>query len=298
MQEPVGGARDAGRLEAACRAGRGARGRRSCRAAAPRRGARRPPARPCRSRRGSRSTSSPCRRRRVPSSTSLPERRERPLDVLGDHRPRVGPPAVVALADDGQHDALRDRAPRRARRRGGPCRPRATRTGRPASRSLPRSSISIFPVSSPIPLTTAVPAGAGSDGGATTVTPVRLAARRLRLADPDPGHVGDRVAGAGGDPADRAGDLAPALSHRRPRPQRRARLGIVQQAGGRLLARRRSRSAAGRPGRRARSAAGSAGGSGSPWAGRWRRAARRRAARACPPPPAVGTGIASTSAWV
>ncbi len=37
----------------------------------------------------------------------------------------------------------------------------------------PVSSISSFEVSSPVPLTTAVPAMAGSEGGSTTVTPVR-----------------------------------------------------------------------------------------------------------------------------
>jgi hypothetical protein len=38
---------------------------------------------------------------------------------------------------------------------------------------IPRSSISSFAVSSPTPLITAVPAGAGRAGGSTTVTPVR-----------------------------------------------------------------------------------------------------------------------------
>ena len=37
----------------------------------------------------------------------------------------------------------------------------------------PRSSISIIPVSSPMPLTVVAPARAGREGGAITVTPVR-----------------------------------------------------------------------------------------------------------------------------
>ena len=138
-------------------------------------------------------------------------------------RARVGHVAVVALADD--RDARRRSGPRpEARDRGvvDGADARACRTGRRASPSSPRSSISSLPVSSPIPLTSAVPAGAGSAGGATTVTPVALAALGLRVADADPGDVGDRVARARA----RAGPTGPAISRQRSaHPARHRRAG-------------------------------------------------------------------------
>ena len=169
----------------------------------------------CRCRPGSRSRSCRCPAPTLPSATSCPSACERALDVLGDDRPRIGHVAVVALPDDRDHDVVR--APSRGHRSrpGGRCRRRACRRGRPASRSMPRSSISSLPVSSPTPLTVAVPAGAGSDGGATTVTPVALAAGRLRVADQDARDVGDRVARPRLEPADRPAEIAPALSHPR-----------------------------------------------------------------------------------
>ena len=65
------------------------------------------------------------------------------------------------------------------------------------------------------------------------MTPVRSPLRRLRVTDPDARYVGDRVARAPAPAADRARDLAPALSQRRPPPSR-AR--VVEQAGGELAA--------------------------------------------------------------
>ena len=57
-----------------------------------------------------------------------------------------------------------------------------------------------------------MPADTGSDGGSTTVTPQRSPALGLSVADAHSRDVGDRVARAGLEPADGAGDVAPALS--------------------------------------------------------------------------------------
>ena len=117
------------------------------------------------------------------------------LAERGERRARRRPPttvresamlAVVALADDRDDDVV-GAAPGGARPPpGSRSRARACRRGRPASRSRRARRSRVLPISSPVPLTVAVPAGAGSAGGATTVTPVALAARRLGVADAAP----------------------------------------------------------------------------------------------------------------
>ena len=151
-----------------------------------------------------------------------------------------------------------------------------------------------------MPLTTAVPAGAGSAGGATTVTPGRspLSACEWPTRTPGTSVIALRAPGS-------SRPTGPAMS--RQRSARRASgawpprgLGVVQQAGGELVApapasQQRRVDAC----RRARSAAGSAGGSGSRGGiavgvGELAREQLALAHRR----PASATGTAVTSAWV
>ena len=143
----------------------------------------------------------------------------------------------------------RGRARRPAPPRGGRSPPRAMPHRYTGVSIVPRSSISILPVSSPIPLTTAVAAGTGSVGGSTTVTPVGSPLSDCEWPTRTPRDVGDRVARPGLD----AGRRGPAMSRQRSASRRtrrlrrwlRALLGIVQQAGRELVARRPAGSSGG-----------------------------------------------------
>ena len=139
----------------------------------------------------------------------LPESREGAVDVIGHHLARVGAPAVVALADHREHDLVR--AAPRCPDRGvvdDPDRVRAAQV----HRGLDRPALVDLdpPGQLAHPVDAAVPARAGSDGGATTVTPVGSPLAACEWPTSTPGDVGDRVARTGLERPDRAGDLAPA----------------------------------------------------------------------------------------
>ncbi len=139
---------------------------------------------------------------------------ERRLDVGGDHRARVGEIAVVALADDRQDDVV-GAAPGGDDRRlkHGPDRMR------PAEVDGGLHPSALVDLELRGELADAVDGRRRGrrrqlrrrdDGDAGP-----LSAGCLRLADPDPGNVGDRVPRAGGDrpDANRAGEIAPATAH-------------------------------------------------------------------------------------
>ena len=81
--------------------------------------------------------------------------------------------------------------------------------------SRPESRTHSSPVSSPLPLIRWQPAKSGSGGGATTVTPVRTSSPSIerRVADPDAGHVRDRVLRPGPQPADLDAEVTGARLH-------------------------------------------------------------------------------------
>ena len=135
MHEPSGAGWDVAGSSRSCRAGRGTRGRRSCRAGGRRRGGRRRLARRCRSRPGSQSTSSPCRRRRCPPRPPRPSAASARSTSPAVDGARVGHVAVVALADDRDDDVLGTAPGRLDRRLVDGARRRECRRGRPASRS-------------------------------------------------------------------------------------------------------------------------------------------------------------------
>ena len=236
----------------------------------------------------------------VPSATSAPRPSSAALDVAGDDRPRIRHVAVVALADDRDHDVVRVRA----RRRG----PRPGSTVADGVRAAQIDGVSIAPALVDLELRGQLAdavdgrraAGAGNDGGATTVTPVRspLAACAWPTRTPGTSVIALRwpARPADGRPRHRDRASAPRSASR---PLLAAATALDRGAGRRRAGpARRRRSAPDRPGRRARSGAGSAGGSDT-------RSGPRSASGSSPveqlapsAPARRGTGIAVTSAWV
>ena len=126
------------RRSAGCRRSSSARALRAWRRAGARRGSR-SRCRPC-----SRGRTSPFRLRRRPARSRCRRCRHGLLHVgcLDVHDPSVAQPAVVAFADDRDHDVVRCRRsrpprPRSRRRRPSPGPPRASTSDRPASRGFP-----------------------------------------------------------------------------------------------------------------------------------------------------------------
>ncbi len=143
---------------------------------------------------------------------------ERPLDVPARHRARIGHLAVVALADHRQHHVAG--SPARGEHRGmkdGPHRMRpAEVNGRLDHPPLLDLEIG-RQLAHPIDRRDGRERRHG--GRRNDRHACALAALCLRLTDQDPGHVGDRIPGAGLDQADRARDVAPALlTHRQRQP--------------------------------------------------------------------------------
>ena len=174
----------------------------------------------------------------------------------------------------------RVRGPRRAPLRGGRCRRRASRIDRracPSSRARrSRSCPSARPCRSPSPC----PPGTSSEGGATTVTPVRcpLSACEWPTRTPGTSVIALRGPGRGVPPGPRCRASAQPSLLRGSALAACWRLGrrlrVMQQAGRELVAARPPASGPGRRCRTARSASGSAGGSGSRGGTRSGRAAR------------------------
>ena len=81
--------------------------------------------------------------------------------------------------------------------------------------SRPESRTHSSPVSSPLPLIRCAPAKSGSGGGDDDgdAGPDVLALDQRRVADPDPGHVGDRILRPGREPADLDPEVACAGLH-------------------------------------------------------------------------------------